>query len=65
MSDKAVLSELEEVEALINKKGRALLRRSGTENVIRIMIEAESEEKCVDYAERIAAAIIAGGHAHG
>ena len=65
MSDKAVLSELEAVEALINKKGRALLRRSGTENVIRIMIEAESEEKCVDYAERIAAAIIAGGHAHG
>ena len=65
MSDKAVLSELEAVEALINKKGRALLRQSGTENVIRIMIEAESEEKCVEYADCIANAIISGGHQNG
>jgi phosphoglucosamine mutase len=65
MADRSVLAELEAVETLINKKGRALLRQSGTENVVRIMIEAESEEKCVEYAERIANAILAGGHLNG
>ena len=58
-------SALEEVEALINKKGRVLLRQSGTENVIRIMVEAESKDKSREYAETIAKAVIAGGHAHG
>ncbi len=62
LSDKAVLAELKEVEKLIDGKGRALLRQSGTESVIRVMIESESKEKCVEYAERIANAIIKGGH---
>ena len=60
--DKAVLEAKEEVEKLIAGKGRALLRQSGTEPVIRIMIESESEEKCTEYAQIIADAIINGGH---
>ncbi len=62
LADKNVLNELKEVEKLINKKGRALLRQSGTEPVIRIMIEAESMEKCMDYTQRIADKISMGGH---
>jgi phosphoglucosamine mutase len=62
LADKSVLAALEEVEKLINKNGRALLRQSGTEPVIRVMIESVSEEKCVEYANIIADAIIAGGH---
>ena len=62
MSDDNVLNEVKEVEKLINKNGRALLRKSGTENVIRVMIEAMSEEKCKEYADRIADKIIGGGH---
>ncbi len=62
LSDKDVLSALDEVEKLINKKGRALLRQSGTEPVIRIMIESESNEKCIEYAQIIADAVIKGGH---
>ncbi|MBP3370805.1 MAG: phosphoglucosamine mutase [Clostridia bacterium] len=65
MSDARVLSELKAVEDLINKKGRALLRQSGTENVIRVMIEAETREKCIEYADRIADAIIEGGYSNG
>ncbi len=60
--DKEVLESKDAVEKLIAGKGRALLRQSGTEPVVRIMIEAESEEKCVEYAQMIADTIIKGGH---
>lgn len=65
MNDKAVLASLDEVEALIAGNGRALLRQSGTEPLIRVMIEAETEDKCREYADIIANAIIEGGHAIG
>ena len=60
--DKAVMDSLAEVEKLIAGKGRALLRQSGTEPVIRVMIESEQEEKCVEYAQMIADTILKGGH---
>ena len=59
-TDADVLAEVEEVEKLINGKGRALLRQSGTEPVVRVMIE--SEEKCEEYVDRIIDKIIAKGH---
>ncbi len=62
MADKAVLDMLEQVEGLIDGKGRALLRESGTEPVIRIMIESEREETCKEYANMIAEVIEKGGH---
>ncbi len=62
LKDEVVLNEMKEVEKMIDGKGRALLRKSGTEPVIRVMIESESEETCVSYAERIANAIIERGH---
>ncbi len=62
MNDKSVLSVLENVEKLINGNGRALLRESGTEPVIRIMIEAESMNLCEEYAQMIAKAIKNGNH---
>ena len=61
-SDKGVTEALQVVEGLINKKGRALLRKSGTESVVRVMIECESEEKCKEYAKIIIKAIKDGGH---
>ena len=61
-ADESVLQSKEEVEKLIAGKGRVLLRQSGTEPVVRVMIECESEEKCVEYAQIIADVIIKGGH---
>ena len=61
-ADANVLAAKDAVEKLINGKGRALLRQSGTEPVVRVMIESETQEQCVEYAEMIAKAIVEGGH---
>lgn len=62
LSDAQVLKAKDEVEKLIDGKGRALLRQSGTEPVIRIMIEAQSEELCDSYIEMIAKVVTERGH---
>lgn len=62
MADAKVNEALKEVEAEIAGKGRALLRQSGTEPVVRVMIEAETEEKCNEYVDRVASVIIERGH---
>ncbi len=62
LADKEVIAALEKVEASIDGKGRALLRQSGTEPVIRVMIESESGAKCIEYADLIANTIIERGH---
>lgn len=62
LADSFVKKTLEEVEKLINKKGRALLRQSGTESVIRVMVESETQEKCEQYANMLVKAIEEGGH---
>ncbi len=62
MNDIDVKAELENVEKLIDSNGRALLRQSGTEPVIRIMIEAVTQQLCEEYAEKIADVIKTKGH---
>ena len=62
LKDDAVLRKTKEIEEQISNRGRVLLRSSGTEPKIRIMVECESEALCLDYAEQIAAVIQEGGH---
>ena len=57
MEDADVANKLKEVEKLIDGNGRALLRQSGTEPVIRIMIEAVTQPLCEEYADMIAKVI--------
>ncbi|MBQ7290464.1 MAG: phosphoglucosamine mutase [Clostridia bacterium] len=61
-SDAEVQKTVERAEKEIDKKGRILLRKSGTEPVLRIMLEAETEEKCRKYAEEIANVIEERGY---
>lgn len=49
----AVRAVIEEVEAEMAGKGRILVRPSGTEPLLRVMAEAETDEKCHDYVMRI------------
>ena len=62
IGDEFVKNVIKDVEKEINKKGRVLLRQSGTEPVIRIMVETQPKEKCVELAEKIAKVIIERGH---
>jgi phosphoglucosamine mutase len=62
VNDPEVQNAVKEVNDLIGGKGRSLLRQSGTEPVIRVMIECESKEKCVEYADHIVKTIVERGH---
>ena len=62
LNDSAVLEENKKIEELINGKGRVLLRQSGTEPVVRVMIECEDKDLCTAYAQRIVDKILEGGH---
>ena len=42
------------VEVDMNGEGRILVRPSGTEPLVRVMVEAATDEKAQAYAERIA-----------
>ena len=49
-------------ERELGEDGRILVRESGTEPVIRVMAEAQSEEVCRLYVERISAVIESCGY---
>ena len=53
----AVSSLLAETEATLKGRGRVLLRPSGTEPVLRVMVEGEAEDEVSGLAQRLAGAI--------
>ena len=54
MEDAEILAECEKVEKELEGNGRILLRASGTENLIRVMVEASSDELTDKYCEQVA-----------
>ncbi len=61
--DADVLAAVKKVEERLGNSGRILLRASGTEPVVRVMVEAESEELCNAYANEVVDVIKAKGYA--
>ncbi len=58
VTDNAVVAEkIAEVERDMDGDGRVLVRPSGTEPLVRVMVEAPSAEACEEYVERIAAVV--------
>ena len=56
-TSKALLSEKERAEAELGQAGRVLIRPSGTEPLLRVMVEARDPVLAKDLAERLAACI--------
>lgn len=56
--DPTLAPEVQEVVRIVEHelagKGRVLLRKSGTEPVVRVMVEAEQEKQVIDFAQKIA-----------
>ena len=57
----AVRKVTEQVEAELAGRGRVLLRKSGTEPLIRVMVEGEDEQQVTALAHRIADAVKSAG----
>ena len=51
--NKQVLDAVNEVGEALGKNGRILLRESGTEPMIRVMVESSSQKNCELYADKI------------
>ena len=62
-SDPDVQKAVAEVAEKLGDAGRILVRESGTEPLVRVMVEAESEEKCREYVDHVIDTIVAKGHA--
>ena len=54
---KPLIEAREEVEKILEGRGRVLIRPSGTEPLLRIMVESEDREEAQTLAERIASTI--------
>ena len=55
----AFWGEVEAVESELGQSGRVLVRPSGTELLVRVMVEAPAEEAATAYTDRLAAALTA------
>ena len=61
-NDPDVQAEVAKVAEALGDNGRILLRESGTEPVIRVMVEAGSNEECEKYVDQVIDVIRAKGH---
>ena len=61
--DKDVIAAVDKVAEALGDDGRILLRESGTEPVIRVMVEASTDELCKKYVDEVVDVIKKKGHA--
>ena len=62
-ADPAVCAAVQRVADKLGASGRILVRESGTEPLVRVMVEAESREICESYVDEVIDVIVAQGHA--
>ena len=61
LADEAVRAEVKKVEAELGTEGRVVLRKSGTEPLLRVMVEAGTQELCEEKVDQIIAAMKTNG----
>lgn len=57
LADPTLQAAIDEVEQELGDDGRVLIRPSGTEPVIRVMVEAASDELCSHYVDKLCACL--------
>lgn len=62
LNDPAVQAAADKVTADLNGEGRILLRKSGTEPVLRVMVEASTHELCEEKINDVIRAMETSGH---
>ena len=62
LNDVVVKNTFKELEERIGKDGKILLRASGTEPVVRIMVEYKNSNICKEYAEKLKTVIVERGY---
>lgn len=60
--DEAVRAEVDKVAELLGDSGRILLRQSGTEPVVRVMVEAADLNTCETYVDQVIEVMRQKGH---
>ncbi len=61
-TDPAVQEAIEAVAEALGSTGRILVRESGTEPLIRVMVEAATKQECQEHVDRVVDVICARGH---
>ena len=61
-NDPDVQAMVKSVTEALGSTGRILVRESGTEPLVRVMVEAENEEVCRKYVDQVVSVIKANGH---
>ena len=62
-NDKEVKAAVEEVAKMLGEDGRILVRESGTEPLVRVMVEADSLDLCEKLVDKVIDVIKARGYA--
>ena len=56
-ADPVVQAKVAEVAALLGDEGRILVRESGTEPLVRVMVEAQTDDLCIKYTDAVVDAL--------
>lgn len=57
LEDEVIVNKINEIENHFHGKGRVLIRPSGTEPLVRVMIEGQNQEEIIKYAKELATLI--------
>ena len=63
LKDQDVISKIDEIKNILKDNGQILVRASGTEPLVRVMVEAENDELCKKYVDDVVNIIVSKGYA--